>query len=380
MRLFNISLISFSLLLCLQVYGQEPSGLLLYDAPSLKAMKEEFLQNNKAGTALKKIKQADSAMLKGPFSVTFEKTKLAPSGDIHDYLSQAPYWWADPSKKNGEPYIRKDGQRNPEIYRLHDRFQLGNLSVVVEDLSMGYFISGDEKYAKRANELLKIFFIDPATAMNPNLKYAQYIPGLNDGRGIGIIETRGLIDIPESIALLAGSKSLKEETIAGVKKWFSDYLFWLRESPNGKSEVKEKNNHGTNYDLQVIDFALFTGNKDLAKDILTAITIPRLEVQIDPDGRQPLETARTNSWDYVNMNLDAWFKLARLSEHLGIDLWRQVNSKASGIKTAVAWLIPYASGEKKWPYQQLNAFGKGEVNSIMQRARVKYPDLDYSKL
>ena len=351
--------------------GQEKFKLLINDESTLQVLKEQFI--SKSGN--EQSSRADRALLKGPYSVTFKKTKIAPSGDIHDYLSQAPYWWPDPSKANGEPYIRKDGRRNPEIYKLNDRAQIGDLTSTLNDLALGYYLSGEEKYAKRANELLAVFFVDTATRMNPSLTFAQYVPGLNDGRGIGIIETRGLIDIPEAIALMQKSKSLNPETVSGVKNWFSAYLSWLTDSANGKSERLEKNNHGTNYDLQVIDFALFLDNKELAERTLTSITIPRLDVQFDTDGRQPLETARTNSWDYVNMNLDAWMKIAKLAQHVGIDLYHTKNKNNVGLQKAVEWLIPYLEEKKKWPYQQLNKFNKDQALSIVQRATKVYPSL-----
>jgi hypothetical protein len=360
--------------------AQQHHKLLLWDAQSLKVQKQLFRKGTKDKSILRIMSKADSALQKGPYSVTFNKSKLPPSKDVHDYLSQAPYWWPDSSKANGEPYIRRDGRRNPEIYKLHDRSQLGDFTSTVEDLAMGYYLSGNEHYASRANQLLKIFFIDKKTKMNPNLTYAQYIPGLNDGRGIGIIETRGMVDIPEAIALLSDSQSLQPEVIKGVKVWFADYLNWLQTSINGKNELREKNNHGTNYDLQVVDFALFTGNPALAKKVVQTITIPRLQVQFDADGRQPLETLRTNSWDYVNMNLSTWIKLAQLSDHLGINLWKQTNEKGSGIETAVKWMLPFVKQQKKWPYEQLNKTAYDEVNFIMEVAAKKYPELDLSAL
>ncbi len=42
-----------------------------------------------------------------------DKSLLAASGDKHDYYSFPPYWWPDPSKKDGMPYLRKDGETNP---------------------------------------------------------------------------------------------------------------------------------------------------------------------------------------------------------------------------------------------------------------------------
>ena len=38
----------------------------------------------------------------------------APSGDPRDYVSLSPYWWPDPKKEDGLPYIRRDGEINPD--------------------------------------------------------------------------------------------------------------------------------------------------------------------------------------------------------------------------------------------------------------------------
>ena len=66
------------------------------------------------------IKDANKAMQYGPVSV-MEKKNIPPSGDKHDYMSLAPYHWPDPDKPGGLPYIRKDGQTNPEVKEYKDK-------------------------------------------------------------------------------------------------------------------------------------------------------------------------------------------------------------------------------------------------------------------
>jgi hypothetical protein len=148
------------------------------------------------------IADADKALVSGPYSVTFEKRRVPPSGDIHDYMSQAPYWWPDSSKADGKPYIRKDGRINPERDLSKDRGQMVDMSSNVKELALAYYFTGNERYAKKAVELLRVWFIDTATRMNPNLNFGQFIPGINDGRGIGIIETVGLTNIPDALAMM----------------------------------------------------------------------------------------------------------------------------------------------------------------------------------
>jgi hypothetical protein len=310
---------------------------------------------------------AGKAMSRGPYSV-MQKTKLPPSGDKHDYMSQAPYFWPDPSKPKGLPYLRKDGQRNPEIAQLPDHTNMDRVAGDSEALALAWYFSGDEKYAARAALVLRTWFLDEATRMNPNLNFGQAIPGVNDGRGIGIIESRGLTKVVDAVGLLAGSKSWTEADQKGMEQWFGGFLKWLQESKNGREEAKEANNHGTFYDVQVADFALFTGQDALAKRALTEARAKRIAAQIEPDGRQPLETARTRGISYSTMNLDGLTLLATLGERVGVDFWDYRTDDGRSVGRALAWLAPYASGEKPWPYRQIDAYDRAEFTICLLRA------------
>src|SRR5215203_7128777 len=199
-------------------------------------------------SSVKQIDDAARKALTSKVASIVSKQATPPSGDKHDYMSQAPYFWRNPNTATGFPYIRRDGERNPEIKQFPDHDLLDTMVRTVERLALGYFVTGKKEYAARAGEILRMWFIDPATKMNPNLQFAQAIPGLNTGRGIGIIETRGLTSVVDSVGLLARSPSWSRTDQAEVEAWFSSYLAWLQESKNGKEESAAKNNHGTFYD------------------------------------------------------------------------------------------------------------------------------------
>lgn len=355
------------------------NGLLLQNERQLVALKKQY-QEGKAAV-IKNVDSllvdADRALSVGPYSVTLHKTKIAPSGDPHDYVSQAPYWWADPSKPDGKPYIRKDGERNPEIYLLHDDSQLNELCQSVKKLAFAYYFTNKEKYAQKASALLSVWFINADTKMAPDLNYAQYIPGINDGRGIGIIESRALTVIPDALAMMQDSKSVNVQLVSGVKAWFKAYLNWLLTSKNGKDEQGSKNNHGTFYDVQVVDFAVFTGDKKMAHDYILNQTISRMDIQFTDDGKQPLELERTKSWSYSNMNLDGWCRLAVLADRLNIDLWHTETKDGKGIKKCIEWLMPYLLKQKEWPYKQIELMGYNETLTICSFAADKYPGIDF---
>ncbi|QNK61601.1 alginate lyase family protein [Pedobacter sp. PAMC26386] len=366
------------------LYGQfsfaQAPKLFLINAGQLKAKKEAWQEQDKKTKSLIApiISKAVDFLTAKPKSV-MDKISTPPSGSKHDYMSQAPYFWPDPSKPNGTPYIRKDGERNPDIRKITDAAFLHELTNQCKFLSLAYYFTGQEKYATKAIELLHAWFIAPETKMNPNLNYAQAIPGINDGRGIGIIESRSLIELADWMGLLATSKSLSVAETEGIKTWYKQYLDWLLTSKNGKDEHRSKNNHGTIYDAQVASFALFTDNEELAKNTLTA-SLQRIAIQITPEGEQPLELARTKAYSYSTMNLnDGWFNLALLGERAGIDVWNYQTTDGRSIHKALDWLIPYGLEEKTKDRKQIIPYNSGELYRLLVLAGRAYKNKTYLK-
>ena len=347
--------------------------MLPFSASAQTANPRVFILDAKqlAPDLVKLERDARKALKSGPFYIT-DKATTPPSGDKHDYMSQAPYFWPDPNRPNGLPYIRRDGERNPEIEKITDHRVMDQMESSVETLALAYHATRNEDYAAKAAALLHVFFLDPDWRMNPNLEFAQGIPGVNTGRGIGLIETRGLTRVVDAIGLLAGSKAWTAAEQKGMEDWFSKFLQWMLESKNGRDEAAAKNNHGTFYDVQIVSFALFLRKTDLAKSVVETAKTKRIAVQIEPDGRQPLELARTKSWSYSVMNLDGLMLLARLAENVRIDLWNYETSDGRSIRKALEFLKPFASGEKKWTYQQLGEWPPQLLLPLTRRAEPHY--------
>jgi len=328
--------------------------------------------------------EADLLLELKPASV-MDKPRIAASGNRHDYFSQAPYWWPDPAKPAGLPYIRDDGRLNPESKSGTDSAAFGRTCRAVETLGLAYWFTGDERYAQKAATLTRVWFLDPGTRMTPNLEHAQAIPGINDGRGIGIIEARHLIVLADGLALLAGSPAWTAADRTAMTAWLSDYYHWLTTSQNGHDESKAAgvyagNNHGSWYDVQVAALALHLGRNDEAKKILAAVPMERVARQIEPDGRQPLELARTKSLNYSFLNLEALVLLARLGETVDLDLWKFSTPDGRSLPAALRYMAPYTDPAKAWPQKDLESADRTRLLPLLAEALRHNEDAGYRDL
>lgn len=361
-----------------RVMSSDPPRVFLLDADTLDTVKAAIAANGPTYMASYQnlIAAADKAMKNAPVSVV-EKTQLPASGNKHDYLSLADYYWPDPSKPNGLPYINRDGQLNPEINTIPDKANFNKLVSSVNTLGLAYYFSGDEQYAKQGTRFLRTWFLDGATRMNPNLNYAQAIKGVNDGRGIGIIDVRGFAQLVDAIGFIEQSSAWAIADRAGIRDWFNQYLDWLLTSKNGQDEARAANNHGSWYDVQVAAIALFVERDDLARQVLQASMDTRIAAQIEPDGRQPLELTRTLSLHYSVFNLEALSDLATLGAHTDVDLWHAETPDGRSIRAALDFIVPIALGQQEWTYPQITKWNPKELSGPLLQAATGLSDRDY---
>jgi hypothetical protein len=326
------------------------------------------------------LKEADEALAGGVYSVTF-KDMVPPSGSKNDYMSMGPYWWPDPEKPNGLPYIRRDGEVNPERDRL-DSAQKSKMTNAVRNLSLAWFFSGKEDYAEKAAELLRVWFLDPETLMNPHLNYGQSIPGRTEGRFIGIIDGRSFAELVDAIALLETSGALTEEEISGLRNWFEAYFTWLTTSEFGKEEDNYRNNHSVAYDVQACGIAYFLGKDDYVRQKVGEMPERRIDPMIEADGSQPHELIRTRAFGYSVSNLRNFFDAGEIGLNVGVDIFNYVNPKGASLQTALDYLIGYIGREQDWPYEEISDWERTENNLglLVRRAARIYENENYHEL
>lgn len=325
--------------------------------------------------------EANSFLNKKPTSVV-EKIDLPPSGDKHDFYSLATYEWPNPNTLDGLPYVSREGYPNPERFTVGDKTNMDKMANMVKVLSLAYYFTNDHKYAIKAQELLRVWFLDEDTHMNPDLKYAETIRGKNELRPQGIMEGRIFPELIDSIKLLESSPQWTEHMQQGLEDWFNNYLDWLLNSESGKEEGSKMNNHGTYYTIQVSSIALFLNKTHFTKSLLQSTMqdlgsasfkdVPGLiAAKILSDGRQPFELRRANSLDYSLMNLLGLFTLANIGERVGLDLWNYA-SYGAGIHIALDYLIPYLLNKKTWDYEQIRPVNDSRVSYVTCQGLLHY--------
>lgn len=334
----------------------------------LEAIKAALPTDPAIGAAYRDlIVRADKALAAKPASVT-DKRSIPLSGDRHDYVSLARYWWPNPANPNGA-YVRRDGDTNPDIESgRFDRAALARMVRDADTLGLAYYYSGERTYADGAARVIRVWFLDPATRMNPNMNFAQAVPGVSNGRAEGVLDGAGFVAVIDAAGLIAPSGALTADEMTALEGWFSRYLDWMLTSPNGRAEGKAANNHGLWYDAQVARFALFARRPDVARQIVAAFPARRLARQVDPSGALPKELTRTRSFHYSLYALDAAYTLADSAACLGIDLYR-AEERGRSLRRATDYVAAYRGRASDWPYKE-----QGWPAAMLDRLLVRADD------
>lgn len=270
------------------------------------------------------------------------------AGDVHDFYSEGDYWWPDTLNLEG-PYVRRDGETNPDNFVAH-RHAMIRFSSIVGNLTSAYLLTKDKKYVEAVVKHVRAWFINEETWMRPNLEYAQAIKGIATGRGIGIIDTVHLMEVAQSLLRLEQAGVLSAEDIRVSKKWFSDYLEWMSTHPYGIDEMNAKNNHGTCWVMQAAVFARYVGNKDMLQfcsDRYKEVLLPN---QMAEDGSFPRETARTKPYGYSLFNLDAMATICQTLSTETDNLWYFSVDNTKNIQCGIEFIFPYIIDKTAWTF------------------------------
>ncbi|MEO1449749.1 MAG: alginate lyase family protein [Bacteroidota bacterium] len=316
---------------------------------------------------------ADQLLTQPPVPIT-QFTCERSAGGIHDFYSEGDYWWPNPDDPDG-PYIRKDGQSNPDNFTAH-RKAMRNLNRWVSALVAAYKVSGEQTYAEHAWKHLHAFFLHPDTRMNPNLLYGQAIKGRVTGRGIGIIDTIHLIELTQSIAWLE-THYLDTSDAKALKDWFEAFATWLNTHPYGLDEKDHGNNHSTWWAAQVAAFASLTGRDDLMEVARTQFK-KLLAEQMGSDGSFPDELSRTKPYNYSLFNLEGYAVLCHIASSEKDNLWQYAGPNGS-LRKAWEFMVPFMKHKENWiKPPDVQHFDELPIQSLgLLFAALAYPDTDF---
>ena len=190
------------------------------------------------------------------------------------------------------------------------------MTSAVKVLSYAYYFSGNDAYAKKGAELIRAWFLQEETRMNPHLNFAQSVPGNNKSRRSGILDGRLIpLWVLDSIVLFSESGHWSDHDNTQMNQWLNEYLTWLTDSKVGKSGAKQTNNHGSWYRFQVTALAWYLGQDILLDEYLQKAKAGMAQ-QFNEEGAQEHELKRTKSFFYSSFNLNAITRIAVSYTHL----------------------------------------------------------------
>ena len=283
-----------------------------------------------------------------PQTITAFPSSRSPGG-LHDYFSQADYFWPNPADPGG-PYINKDGQSNPDNFNGHRKAMIA-LSMQMPALTAAWLLTRDARFGRHAAEHLRAWFITPATSMAPNLEYAQGVTGVSTGRSYGIIDTLHLVEVARAASIVA-PKFLSATEQKTLQQWFTDYLQWMKTSTKGVTERNARNNHAVCWALQAAEFARLGGDNATRSEVALQYTGTFLPNQMAADGSFPQELARTKPYSYSIFNFDAMAMICQSLMDSGQDLFAFTLPDGRGICKGAAFLYPYLNDRDAWPYKK----------------------------
>ncbi|KAF9531114.1 chondroitin AC/alginate lyase [Crepidotus variabilis] len=314
---------------------------------------------------------ANELSLTGPWSV-IQKPVTPPSGDKHDYMSWAPYWWPDCSSVGNTtvlpdeesiwttcPYVQHDGVFNPDRLLVNDIGRFSNMSeaVLYNTIAWTFRTSDRETYEANAVKYLRTWFIDTETRMNTNLAYGQMHRGPTGQKGTatGVLDLHSMTKVASSVLILRQGQSTAwtAELDDALKSWCREYAQWLQTAAIAVSEGNAENNHGTFYAAQLAAVKIILGDLNGAKNATDNYFKKQFLEQIDGKGEQPLEASRTHPYHYRSYNLAAVITTARIASYLDRSShpFNLTTNGGATIKTAVDYsmtISPATSSEEEY--------------------------------
>jgi len=319
--------------------------MIYYNKERMKNIPKEYI------SAFIENKENEEKIEKGEISITLNKSHIKEITGANNYTSLATYYHPNPNSENGFPYIRKDGIANRDISRYSDNIYLHKMVLSTKLLSVFYYVTKSEEYAQRAIKIIRSFFINEQTKMNPNLTYSQIIMvGEKDVKERGlIIDADKLFILTDTIEILKASPGWRRSDEENIKQWFGDMSDWFLTSPRGIRQGGYYHNIRTSYSKQLISYLCLAGRVEDAKNYISKNIKELLSKQINSNGLQVQELDRIKNRHYCDYNLFLLCDLAKICSNLGHNIWNYEDENGCGsIRKAMLHMASFY--EKDWEH------------------------------
>jgi hypothetical protein len=225
------------------------------------------------------------------------------------------------NQTTGLPWIERDGYPSSDD---HDTVKLRAMIDTIETLTLAWWFTRHTNSARASGYLdasLRVFrswFLNETTRMNPNMVYAEGLPGKYDGAATGLIHmTRRAALFNDCAELFRHSQAWTTVDETAWQLWMSAWLKWITTHEWGilEAELNNRGNHATWMWVHTIAMAKAAGWQKLALDWASRVQAgfpSALVNQIEPSGRLPTAAARPTGAVYSMFALTAIFKLGRV--------------------------------------------------------------------
>lgn len=215
--------------------------------------------------------------------------------------------------------IRVDGE--PESAPTDDRERLQRMIASVCTLVLEGHLQGTRSSLEHASLLLRIWFIDPATAVLP------------DGVDDAAVEFRDLYPLLDAIVLLQRSGCMTAEDRLQLEEWLDGFLSWLVDTSGTLLFDYSESPGVTWHHLLMLAIASFRRRRNVAAQVIDNLP-GLLAAQFRPDGSARSADAGAPLSQEHLFNLQAWSSLVVLCSTLGRDLGSFVDTNGHGLPLA----------------------------------------------
>lgn len=143
-----------------------------------------------------------------------------------------------------EHRMRPDSQLWGEGSEAFDRTRSYEMTTNVTMYALAHFYTGDPRFALKATQIVRSWFLDPRTRMLPTIKYSHF--SRPSGTGVGAFQLKDLTYALDAVALLQRSTAWTPSDTTRMRAWCAEYAMDLAD----RRERIMKGYHGLWYALQ----------------------------------------------------------------------------------------------------------------------------------